>query len=175
MDSQIVHNPKRDVAASIRNRDSALWESWYRGYFASFVRAEYRPNDFDLQQAGVDTIVFLASGQRLIEEKERKTDYGDIALEYWGDYEGKRPGWIEKPSRCDFLAYAFLPSQTCYFLPFDLLQHAWYANKASWIKRYRKVRAQNEGYSSYSLAVPIGHLLAAMGLDFKGTVITRRG
>lgn len=83
----------------------------------------------------------LASGKTVtIDEKVRAKSYPDIALERWSDVARQTSGWIQKDLACDFIAYAFVPDERC----------------------YRIVDAQNDRYTTQSVAVPIPDLLSAV-------------
>lgn len=105
----------------------------------------------------------LESGKTLlVDEKVREQDWPDILLEYWSDEKRKIRGWVAKDLACDFIAYAFIPSQTCYLLPFQTLRSAWRENCGEWVQKYRRIEAINNGYVTVSVAVPTTILLDAM-------------
>lgn len=140
-----------------------MWEEVYRSAFPTFAGMQAVNQDGWAQRAGIDRQVFLADGTVLrIDEKSRKGAWSDILLEYWSDYERRKPGWIGKPAACDFIAYAFIPVKTCYLLPFQTLRLAWYRNRASWAETYPTVKARNDGYTTHSCPVPIAVLLDAI-------------
>lgn len=63
---------------------------------------------------------------------------------------------------CDFIAYAFVPSATCYLLPYQLLRRAWNEHKREWWSEYGQKRADNGSYVTVSVPVPIDVVLAAI-------------
>ena len=71
-------------------------------------------------------------------------------------------GWVAKPLACDFIAYAFIQSQTCYLLPFQTLRRAWRDNCKQWVRDHKRVRAENNGYVTISVAVPTKVLMEAL-------------
>jgi hypothetical protein len=86
-------------------------------------------------------------------------------------YAIRRDGWAQRGGidrliileTCDYLAYAFLPSARCYVLPFQQLQLYWQKYRREWMQRYGPpIEAQNEGYVSVGVAVPITVLLSAL-------------
>src|SRR5690606_25568590 len=87
--------------------------------------------------------------------KKRSQVYDDILLEYLSNDHTNAPGWIEKDLQIDYLAYAFMPIKKVYLYPWQQLRLAWKRNGAYWKRRYRNVQAQNYGYSTWSIAVPI--------------------
>ena len=107
--------------------------------------------------------------ERVAKENERVTtnllreeDWPDILLEYWSDYERRIPGWVAKDLACDFIAYAFVPSQTCYLLPTLILRRAWQMNGQQWVSTYKRVEANNRTYTTVSVPVPIKTLMGAL-------------
>ena len=150
-----------------------IWDLIYNLAFPTFKTMEEIEQDGWAQRAGIDRLVILESGKIIyIDEKVRRKDYDDILIEYWSDEERKKPGWIAKDSACDYIAYAFLPSKRCYLLPFQQLRKAWKENMTDWVSKYRRVEAQNNGYVTVSVAVPIEILMAdiqkAMVVDYRG-------
>lgn len=110
----------------------------------------------------------LESGKTLlVDEKVRDKDWPDILLEYWSNYEKRVPGWVAKDLACDFIAYAFIPSATCYLLQFQMLRKAWRENYREWVEKYPKVEAMNRNYTTVSVAVPTEVLLASMSDSVK--------
>jgi hypothetical protein len=47
----------------------------------------------------------------------RAADWPDILLEQWSDEERRKPGWVQKPLACDFVAYAFARRAGATFCP----------------------------------------------------------
>lgn len=150
---------KNDLEFSHQVAEANWWESVYRQAFPDFqIMTDVKENGWS-QQSGVDRIIILQSGKILrIDEKIRRTDYGDILLEFLSSEERKTPGWIEKPLNCDFIAYAVIPRRKCYLLPFETLRKAWARKKGEWLAG-KIVRAKNEGYTTCSVAIPIKTLL----------------
>ena len=83
-------------------------------------------------------------------------------LERWSDEQRQKPGWIQKDLACDYIAYAFEQSQRCYMLPFLPLRELWLTKGKEWISEHKTVRAQNPGYTTASIAVPIDILLDSL-------------
>lgn len=138
----------------------AFWENAYRQVFPNVLRVEFYDADMDAQNNGVDAAVFRQGAPPIrIENKERQKWYGDILLEYVHEYEDGhiRPGWIERPLRCDYLAYAILTTGHVWFLPWLPLRLAWERHKLRWLNsggRYNPTPAQNSGYVTKNVAVP---------------------
>ncbi len=154
---------QRDLEWSHNQAEQPWWDEVYRTAFPNFVRSQVIANDGWAQRGGIDRLVILSDGTTLkVDEKSRREAWPDFLLEYWSD-EGKRiPGWISKPLTCDFIAYAFVPIQTCYLLPFQTLRAAGFQNRHDWVQRYKRVEAQNPRYKTVSVAVPIDVVLAAL-------------
>jgi len=158
-----VNEFRRDLKWSHEQSDQPWWEEVYRMAFPNFSQMHEVRKDGWAQRGGIDRQVLLTDGTVLkIDEKVRRTSYPDFCLEYWSDEARKVPGWIAKPLTCDFIAYAFAPTTTCYLLPYQLLRAAWWRNRGDWVDRYREIRADNPGYTTVSVAVPIPVVLNAL-------------
>lgn len=143
--------------------DAPWWLDVYREAFPDLCSAVYVAADGWAQRGGIDRVLTLASGRTItVDEKVRDKDWPDILLEYWSDRDRKIVGWVAKDLACDFIAYAFIPSETCYLLPFATLRRAWKQNRMEWCRRYRRVEAQNAGYTTVSVAVPKDVLFQAL-------------
>lgn len=153
----------RDLAWSHAQSDDPMWEQVYRSAFPTFAGMQSVSADGWAQRGGIDRQVFLADGTVLkIDEKARRKVWPDFCLEYWSDEARRIPGWIAKPLTMDYLAYAFVPTRTCYLLPWHSLRRAWWLHRNDWVAQYREVRAQNPGYTTVSVAVPINVVLDAI-------------
>lgn len=154
-----VHNFHERLAMSEQASDAGFWDAVYRQAFPTMVNHMMTTGDTISQRMGIDRIVHLASGRTLyIDEKKREKVYEDILLEYVSVDTTNAPGWIEKELLIDYLAYAFMPLQRVYLLPWDMLQRAWKQNKREWLETYRKVEAQNRNYKTLSVPIPINVL-----------------
>lgn len=115
------------------------------------------------QRAGIDRSVILEnSKQILIDEKVRAKDYGDILLEYVSVDATNAPGWVCKPLRCDFIAYAILPRGKAYLLPVVALQRAWRERSDYWLNKFGTKTAQNKGYKTLNCPIPFADLFRAL-------------
>lgn len=162
--SPTVHDFNKSLKFSHDQADAPFWLEVYREAFPTLASAVSVRDDGWAQRGGIDRVLTLCGGRTItVDEKIRKKDWPDILLEYWSDRDRKKPGWVNKDLACDFIAYAFLPSQTCYLLPTLTLRRAWLLNGRDWIKQYQPpVEAQNKGYVTVSVAVPRDVLLAAL-------------
>jgi hypothetical protein len=151
-----VNDFRKDLAFSENASNESFWQDIYEVAFPSMVCAVACSGDTASQRLGIDRLVHLSSGRTLrIDEKVRRVVYEDILIEYLSNDVTGAPGWIEKELQIDYLAYAFLPTETVYLLPWDLLRRAWRRNKNNWLNKYKTIRAQNPGYVTLSVAVPI--------------------
>lgn len=141
-----------------------LLEKFYREMFDNITRiSKGRPDKCQSQANGIDRIIYFEDNKVItIEEKIRAKDYNDILLEYISNDQTNAPGWMEKNLSIDYLVYCIL--ETGRFLIFDwrTLRRAWKRNKEEWKEKYKKVEAENEGYSTHSVCVPTEVLQRAM-------------
>jgi hypothetical protein len=158
-----------DLAASHKASDLPFWEECYRKAFPDFkAMVDHRENG-DHQQVGIDRSVILwTSKQILIDEKIRWRNeetgkvYEDILLERWSNLEKDIPGWVVKPLRCDYIAYAIAPLGKCYLLPAVQLQAAWRLNEDRW-QAQAPCDARNDGYTTRSYPVAVNELYREIG------------
>ena len=156
-----VHNFATSLRRSETQIDAAWWEAVYRKAFPTMAAMVPIRQDGWAQRRGIDRIIILASGKEIkIDEKVRDRDFNDVLLEYWSNAERRIPGWVAKDLACDFVAYAYLETQRCFLLPLHLLRRAWKHHGREWVSRaekkeegYKKVVAQNRGYTTTSVAV----------------------
>ncbi len=161
---KLQHDFRRSLEKSQSYANAPWWLEIYRKAFPDLRAAVDMRQDGWAQRGGIDRVLTLGCGKTLsIDEKVREQDWPDILLEYWSDYEHRIPGWVAKNLASDFIAYAFVPSQVCYLLPFQTLRAAWRKNGFAWVKDFQQVRAQNNGYTTISVAVPTEILLRGLG------------
>jgi hypothetical protein len=161
--SGVIHDFKERLAFSETASDEPFWEQIYRKAFPGMVNMMLCSGDTESQRQGIDRIILLASGKVIkIDEKKREKQYQDILLEYISVDTTGAPGWIEKDLPIDYLAYAFMPSKCVYLFPWDMLCRAWLKFKNEWKEKYETKRAQNKGYSTLSVAIPIDILQRAV-------------
>lgn len=159
-----VHDFQESLAKSHAQADAPWWTEVYRLAFPDLASAVCVREDGWAQRGGIDRVLTLQSGKTLtVDEKVRDEDWPDILLEYWSDEARQIRGWVAKPLACDFIAYAFIPSQTCYLLPFQTLRQAWRINHKLWVSQYKRVEAKNPNYTTVSVAVPTKVLMEALG------------
>lgn len=123
------------------------------------------PEDGWAQRGGVHRVLTLECGRTYaVDEKIRTVDWPDILLEQWSDEARRLPGWVQKPLACDFIAYAYAPSGTCFLLPVVPLQRAWRQHGPKWVELYGQRQARDPGYVWGSVPVSRGVLMQAMVL-----------
>lgn len=156
---QKLHDFQERLEMSQKASDEPFWENVYSRAFVGYVGNLPVLEDSPAQRLGIDRFVVLSSGKELrIDEKKRETVYPDILLEYLSNDQTGAPGWIEKDLLIDYIAYAFMPVKRVHLYPWQQLRLAWSRHGAAWQKAYKKVPAQNQGYVTWSVAVPISVL-----------------
>lgn len=159
----MLHSFSESLAMSESYSDAPWWLDVYRAAFPNLATMTRVRDDGWAQRAGIDRRLTMTCGQTFtVDEKVRAKDWPDFALERWSDKARKKPGWIQKPLGCDFIAYAFVPSATCYLLPVPALQRAWRQNCREWLAAYGEISAPNHGYVTTSVPVPRDVLLRAL-------------
>lgn len=162
-DGAKVHDFKERLAFSEAASEEPFWEAVYRKAFPSVQVIAPVHADCELQRKGVDRVLTLDNGRTLyVDEKKRSGEWDDVLLEYVSNDSTGAPGWIAKPLMIDYLAYAFMPTRRCLLLPWYPLQRAWLLHKEQWLGQYRAVHAQNPGYRTLCLPVPIPVLMKAV-------------
>lgn len=165
-----LHNFRESLAKSHAQADAPWWEEVYRKAFHNFAGMVCVRDDGWAQRGGIDRVITLTSGRTVtVDEKIREEDWPDILWEYLSSVESGTPGWCAKDLACDFIAYAFVPSQRCYLLPTLQMRRAWRENHKDWVRKgrerrggFRIVDAVNRGYSTRSVAVPISVTMDAI-------------
>lgn len=163
MSLAVCHSFNERLAVSHAASDHPMWERVYRQFFPSMIAFIDHRQDGEHQRAGIDRSVILEnSKQILVDEKVREKDYGDILLEYVSVDATGAPGWVCKPLRADYIAYAILPRGKAYLLPVPALQNAWQMNRDCWLEEFGTRAAPNPGYKTLNCPVPFGDLFRAL-------------
>ena len=153
------HDFQERLKMSQKASDEPFWENVYSRAFVGYVGNLPVLGDSPAQRLGIDRFVVLSSGKELrIDEKKRETVYPDILLEYLSNDQTGAPGWVEKNLPIDYIAYAFMPVKRVHLYPWQQLRLAWVKYGPAWQKNYTKVPAKNDGYTTWSVAVPIAVL-----------------
>jgi hypothetical protein len=164
------HDFATSLALSKEHENASWWPEIYSRAFPGHLSSvSVRENGW-AQRGGIDRVVTLKSGKTVtIDEKVRLKDHDDILLERWSDKAKRVPGWIQKDLACDFIAYAFVPSQRCYLFPALTLRRAWQLEGRRWCELaeeesggFKIVHADNGHYVTESIAVPTELLLSAV-------------
>lgn len=151
-----VHDFKNDLAYSEAASDESFWDAIYKKAFPNMVNHMLCSGNTQSQRMGIDRLILLSNGRTLsIDEKKRREEYQDILLEYISVDTTGAPGWIEKDLTIDYLAYAFMKSKRVYLFDWLALRRAWQHYKDTWKRIYPTIQAQNNGYKTLSIAVPI--------------------
>jgi len=141
--------------------DKTLNDLYHRAF--PHLREIIAVKDLKLQIAGIDKILLMDCGKKvLVDEKIRRSDYGDILLEEYSDFDRKKVGWIGRTKFTDYIVYYVVPTKKVYLLPFLILQKAWLANYQDWLKLFGRKFAQNKNYKTSNIPVPVEELLAAI-------------
>lgn len=165
-----MHDFQESLSASHRASDLPIWEEVYRSAFPSFCAMVDHREDGEHQRAGIDrSVVLQNSKQILIDEKIRWKPYDDIALEYLSNDRTGAPGWVCKPLRADYIAYAIAPLGRCYLLPVVQLQIAWSRKGEMWKATCPHIKAKNYNYTTHSVGVKPSELFPAIGSAFRVT------
>jgi hypothetical protein len=166
----MAHDFRECLDYSYQCSDEPFWEQVYRQAFHNFKGQIPVYGRCESQWRGVDRLVYLSNDTVLrVDEKKRKKVREDILLEYLSNDQKRTPGWIELDLAIDYLAVAFMPIQKVYLLPWVLLRRAWLKHGEEWIQwgderqnGFETVSAENPGYRTWSVAVPIKRLYAAI-------------
>jgi len=163
-----VNEFRTDLEYSLDQRENELFDSFYFRVFRNLKKVVL-VSDKRLQMQGVDKKLIFESGKELlIDEKKRRTDYGDILLEEWSDEARRKIGWVGNPNKLtDYIVYAIMPTRKVYLFPYKILQLAWVTNYHKWKDLYRVPPAENEGYNTTNLAIPPEILMEALVEEMK--------
>jgi hypothetical protein len=163
-----INDFEKDLKFSEEAGCENFWQSIYQKSFPDMISAFPTLGKCQGQMLGIDRVIQLKSGKTIyIDEKKRREVWGDISLEYKSNSNSdKNNGWMNKDLLIDYLAYAFMPIKTVYLFNWLLLRKVWLDNGAEWMQKaknkkngFRIVPAQNYGYTTLSIAVPIPILL----------------
>ena len=166
-----AHDIKNSLALSFDLEGASFWQEVYSSLFpdmAAFIR---HSDDGDHQRLGIDTSVIMSNSKVFtVDEKLRYADFGDIALEEWGDYGHRLPGWAVKSLLCDFILYAVLPAGKAFLLPTIQTQNAWRTHGEEWKQEYKDkiiIAPNRDGrgreWQSVSWGIPVSVLYKAIG------------
>lgn len=153
----IIHYFSDSLAYSQEQSHAGFWEQVYVRAFPDMIGMMSCDGKNQSQYLGIDRVIQLSSGKTLyIDEKKRGREWDDILLEYISNDKSKTKGWMEKDLLIDYLAYAFMPSRRCYLFDWNMLRRVWLHKKEEWLgdDSYKKIQAKNDGYTTWSVAIP---------------------
>lgn len=159
------HDFRECLEWSAIQSDEPFWDQVYRKAFPDMVGwiNTASAGNSPIQEHGIDRIIVLKSDRHLyIDEKKSSRSYNSFFLEYISNDRIQSPGWMEKPLRIDFLAYAFMPDQRVYLLQWDMLQRAWRNFRREWLSTYPTRKVPNKTYHTWGVCVPISVVRAAI-------------
>jgi len=166
-----MNNFQEDLNFSNSASEEKFWHEIYKKAFPNIQGYIQCRDNGQGQKLGIDRIIYLTNGSILrIDEKKRRESWNDILIEYGNLYKKDNSflndGWINKDLLIDYLAYAFLPLKRVYLLDWLILKKVWQTNKMIWYNKatnkesgFVLVSAENENYTTWSIAVPIETLL----------------
>ena len=130
-ENDTIHDFQERLSWSESASDEPFWNEVYSIAFPTMIACVPLKGDNQNQRMGRDRLVYLENSKEIyIDEKKREKDYSDILLEYVSVDTTGAPGWMEKDLSIDYLAYAFIPSETVYLYPWDEIM-AWLVEKVN--------------------------------------------
>jgi len=133
--------------------DSEKLDQLYRRTFRGVNHIECI-TDRNIQRLGIDKKIIFNDGSVVkIEEKKRRTDYGDCFIETWSVFENGKRGWVYT-TQADFIAYYVVPLNIVFFIPVLPLRKSWKIYGEEWMKKYGEKSAPNTRYTTKGVAVP---------------------
>ena len=123
----VTHNFWESLEWSHGQEDQPFWLEVYAKAFPTMVGCHSNRKDGWAQRGGIDRTILLEDGTVVtVDEKVRAEKWPDILIEHWSDVARRTPGWghRDKALTCDYIAYAMIPSQVCYLLPYQVLLRA---------------------------------------------------
>ena len=143
---------------------ATYWNEIYAKAFPNHISVTDMAHTHADINCGIDKLIVMPNGKTIrVDEKVRRRDYGDIAIETISNDKTGALGWIEKDLLCDYIAYVFIDTGRVFLLPFIQLKNAWRDNKSVWIAEYGTKTAKNLDYFSHFVCVPIAVLFKALG------------
>ena len=144
MSGTLTHDFKTDLAFSHDLEGADFWREVYTQFFPGHAAVIRHSEDGDHQRLGVDTSVIMPSSKAFtVDEKIRRANFRDIALEEWSDFDRGIPGWIQKRLLCDHILYTILPAGRAYLLPVLQTQEAWRRHGDEWKATREPITALN--------------------------------
>jgi len=154
-----VHSFGNDLEWALSPFYDAFCHEAYATMFPGQI-VSWKPSPAGLagQRLGIDRQLRFRDRRRVfVEEKVRKPDCkftSDVLLEYLSNDVTGAPGWIERDLACDLFLYGWAYSGECILWEWPVLKNAWDTHCENWRLNYRPLEARNDGYSTWSIAVP---------------------
>lgn len=146
-DSPDTFNFQEQLDKSHEYSDEEWWRECYQNFFPDFHSMHDLRDNGWWQNAGVDRKINLSNGEQIyIDEKTDEHTTGNFVLEYWSKRKKRAKGWVNKPLKCDYIAYAFVNEQMCYLLPHQQLKKLWNQWGDEWKKRARSDKPEYNQY-----------------------------
>jgi hypothetical protein len=156
------HDFQEDLKFSELEEEAPFLNAFYHTHFPYLVKIE-KVIDESLQKRGVDKIFHTRSGRKIfVDEKARRKEYGDILLEEFSDWKGKKPGWCYSDKITDYISYVIVPKKIVTMVPFLLMQSFFVLNYDALIKLYGRRFSFNKGYETSNIPIPISVLFHDM-------------
>jgi hypothetical protein len=117
-----------------------MWLEYYSKKFPNYQKLiKTKEEKSLLQDAGVDRIIITEEGQQItFDEKTLQNVYNEFAFEYISNSLTNSPGWINKPLICDYINYAFGPTQEIYAFNRVVIQSVWKKYGSLWLTSAKK-------------------------------------
>lgn len=130
------------------------WEAHLDAFFGGQFPVEIRPASMEEQRKGIDRL-FVSKRTGAIDTVEYKADRlagktGNAFVETVSVDTTGRPGWAVS-SQAKYLVYLVTEPETIYFVAMAALR----ATLPRWRRLYREAAAQNDGYQTVGLLVPL--------------------
>lgn len=131
---------ENDISYEKENRD--ICTTFYKDIFGDLLQDINVIEDRELQYKGIDVILTLVGGKKIyVDEKVRRTNYGDFLIEILSNEETKREGWSYHYFN-DYVLYVFVDQKRAYFVP-QLLLSLLVRNNLDAIKNCKEIKAEN--------------------------------
>lgn len=133
------------------------WEAHLDAFFGGQFPVEIRPASMEEQRKGIDRL-FVSKRTGAIDTVEYKADRlagktGNAFIETVSVDATGKPGWAVA-SQARYLVYLVTDPETIYFIAMRRVLAA----LPRWRAAYPEARAQNEGYQTVGLLVPLAEL-----------------
>lgn len=140
----------KDREYEVENQE--LCDAFYNVIFEDLLENIKRVENKTWQFRGVDTVITLKDGKRvLIDEKVRRTDYGDFVVELLSNEGTGRKGWAYNYWP-DYILYVLAKQRKAYLVP-QLLLSLLVRYDKEYLAGCKEIKAENEGYVTASKVI----------------------